>query len=106
MFLDAGKSNLRSFTQPKFINHDGIAEGVLNINYSTASGFLLPWKSHLTNTAVLLDLVLVRLERDWTETPAKSRKPWGLKDLVPQMDLEILLIVFMARGLSHWISLV
>lgn len=71
----------RIHTQAKFINHDGLAEGLLNLNHCTASGFLVPWKAHLTNNRELLNELIIRMEVDWVAVPAKSRKPWNLKDL-------------------------
>eukprot|EP00438_Fugacium_kawagutii_P031725 Skav231801 [mRNA] locus=scaffold668:112117:117725:- [translate_table: standard] len=72
-----------TYTMPKFINHDGLAEGLLNHGYCSAQGFLLPWKQHLTNGHSLLNILLVRMEKDWVGTAPKMRKPWGLKDLEP-----------------------
>ena len=74
-------STLRIYTQPKFVNHDGIAEGLLNHGYCTASGGLQPWKQYLTNSQPLLDLLVVRMEKDFAATAVKSRKPWNVKDL-------------------------
>ena len=68
-------------TQPKFCNHDGLAEGVLNMGYCSAAGFLLPWKAHLTNSTALLNLVLTRMELDWMALAPRMRKPWNVKDL-------------------------
>ncbi|CAK9016868.1 unnamed protein product [Durusdinium trenchii] len=68
-------------TQPKFVNHDGLAEGLLNHGHCSASGFLLPWKQHLTNSHGLLNLMIHRVEMDWVATTPKMRKPWNIKDL-------------------------
>ena len=71
----------RVHTQAKFVNHDGIAEGLLNADYCSATGFLLPWRQHLTNTPAVLDDMIRRMEVDWVATQPKSRKPWNVKDL-------------------------
>lgn len=72
---------LRIYTQPRFINHDGLAEGLLNHGHCTAVGFLLPWKVFLTNSDSLLHHMLTRMEVDWVALAPKMRKPWSLKDL-------------------------
>ena len=72
---------LRVHTQPKFVNHDGLAEGLLNHGHCTASGFLLPWKAHLTNSHGLLTTMISRMELDWISTAPKMRKAWNVKDL-------------------------
>ncbi|CAL1129527.1 unnamed protein product [Cladocopium goreaui] len=68
-------------TQPKFVNHDGLAEGLLNHGYCSASGFLLPWRSYLSNSQGLLNLLIARMEIDWVAMSPKQRKPWNVKDL-------------------------
>ena len=72
---------LRIHGQPKFINHDALAEGLLNQSHCTAVGFLLPWKHQLTNSNSLLDLVISRMELDWLALAPRTRKAWNLKDL-------------------------
>ena len=74
---------VRKHGMPKFINHDCIADGLLNLSHQTASGFLLPWKQQLTNTDALLDLLLTRMELDWLNVMPKSRKPWNSASLAP-----------------------
>ena len=76
---------------PKFINHDGLADGLLNLGHQTASGYLVPWKQYLTNTDPLLDLMLKRIELDWVNLAAKMRKPWNSASLEPQWWFEKLL---------------
>jgi len=71
------------------VNHDGLAEGVLNHGYCTAVGFLQPWKPHLTNSHGLLQLLIARMELDWTATQPKMRKPWNVKDLDTQLILQV-----------------
>ena len=41
------------------------------------SGVLLPWKLQLTNTGDILDLMLLRIEKDWVTLTPKMRKPWN-----------------------------
>ena len=78
---------LRVHTQPKFINHEALADNLLNLGQCTATGFLLPWKQYLTNTNEILELVLMRMEKDWLSTGVKQRRPWNSKDLEPWSQL-------------------
>ena len=66
---------------PKLINQDGLAEGLLNLGHHTATGYLLPWKQHLTNSDGILDLMMVRIESDWVSLAPKMRKPWNATTL-------------------------
>lgn len=81
----------RIYGQPRFINHDGIAEGLLNLGHTTAVGFLLPWRNALSNSHGLLTLMLSRMELDFVATSPKLRKPWGLKDLDPWQTFRTIL---------------
>jgi len=67
----------RRHTMPRFINHDGISDGWLNLGHCSGSGVLLPWKLQLTNTGDILDLMLLRIEKDWVTLTPKMRKPWN-----------------------------
>lgn len=78
---------VRKHTMPKFINHDCIADGLLNLSHQTASGFLLPWKQQLTNTQPLVDLLLSRMELDWLNVMPKSRKAWNSASLAPWLGI-------------------
>lgn len=78
---------LRVHGQPKFVTHEALADNILNLGHSTASGYLLPWKAVLTNTDRVLDLVLVRMETDFVNTTPKMRKAWGSKDLEAHYNL-------------------
>ena len=73
----------RQHTMPRFINHDGIAEGLLNGGFCSGTGPHLSWKTQLTNNEQSLQLMLNRMESDWCALSPKMRKPWNLKDLVP-----------------------
>ena len=66
---------------PKFINHDGLAEGLLNLGYSSGTGPHASWKAQLTNTETVLMFMIDRMESDWKSLTPKMRKPWGMKDL-------------------------
>ena len=70
----------------RFINHDGIADGMLNIDYNGGAGVLASWKGQLQNGPGLLDLMLVRMQSDWTTTAPKMRKPWSKTDLDSQLS--------------------
>ena len=73
--------SLRIYTQPRFLNHDALAEGLLNHGHNTATGFLQPWKQFLCNTHPFLQLLVVRMQKDFMATAPKMRKPWNSKDL-------------------------
>ena len=66
---------------PRFINHDGLAEGLLNDAYCSGTGPHASWKLQLTNTVDILFLMLTRLESDWESLTPKARRPWNLKEL-------------------------
>ena len=70
---------------PRFINHDGIAEGIMNDGYCSGTGPHASWKVQLTNTIDTLHLMLTRIESDWASLTPKARRPWNLKDLVSQL---------------------
>ena len=72
---------------PKFINHDGLAEGLLNLNYCSATGPHASWKTQLQNTRETLVFMLHRMESDWVSLTPKMRKPWGMKDLATKNKL-------------------
>ena len=85
-------ARLRQYTMGRFINHDGISDGVLNIDYNGGVGFLASWKSQLQNNQGLLDMMLQRLQSDWTTTAPKMRKPWNKNDLDSQLSFFFLAI--------------
>lgn len=66
---------------PKFINHDGIADGIFNRTYSGGSGPHVPWKDLLLNSSGVLTCLLGRMEKDYVAITPKQRRPWGSKDL-------------------------
>ncbi|CAL1165232.1 unnamed protein product [Cladocopium goreaui] len=72
---------VRRYSQPKFLTHEALADNLMNLGHSTATGFLLPWRTALTNTNGLLELMLLRMERDFTSTSPKFRKAWNSKEL-------------------------
>ena len=73
----------RTFTMPKFITHEAIASGLLNLNHCSAIGVTLPWQHHLTNNEKILDLIVRRMEADWTALKPQMRKAWGPTTLEP-----------------------
>ena len=91
---------LRVHTMPKFITHDGLAEGLLNHGHCTATGFLVPWKTHLTNSHALLNVMILRMETDWIAMAPKMRKAWNLKDLESWLTFKHSLPLLMIFGFS------
>ena len=73
----------RTFTMPKFVTHEAIASDLLNLNHCSASGVTLPWQHHLTNTEKVLDLMVRRMETDWTSLKPQMRKAWDPTTLEP-----------------------
>ncbi|CAL1138958.1 unnamed protein product [Cladocopium goreaui] len=67
---------VRRFTMPKFITHEPLALELLNTGHQTASGTLQPWTRVLTNTEPLLNLMISRMESDYTALKPQMRKPW------------------------------
>lgn len=72
---------------PRFVNHDGLAEGLLNLGFCSAVGPHASWKSQLQNTHDTLSFMLHRMESDWVSLTPKMRKPWGMKDLATKKKL-------------------
>ena len=66
---------------PRFINHDAIAEGLLNLGYGSGSGAHNSWKSELQNSLPVLQYMLSRMELDWVALAPKMRRPWNLTTL-------------------------
>ena len=71
----------------RFVAHDGIANGIFNRTFTSATGSLVGWDKYLTNSDELLQLLCVRLENDWVSQAPKMRKPWTLKDIEPNLQL-------------------
>ena len=65
----------------KYIQHDAVAAGLFNRDFSSAHGAFAAWTSELENSSELLALLLERMLSDFERTHAKMRKPWTLKDL-------------------------
>jgi hypothetical protein len=66
---------------PKFILHEPLAMDLFNLNHNTAQGTLQPWGRFLTNNTELLELILERMESDYTALSCKMRKPYGAKEV-------------------------
>ena len=65
---------------PRFITHEPIASGWLNMNETTGVGHLAPWARALTNTVESCLLLVKRMKLDYLALSPKMRKPYG-KDL-------------------------
>ena len=66
---------------PKFITHEAISNGSMNLGYTGGFGPLLPWQEALRNSIETLDLMMLRMKMDYEGIQAKQRKPWGHKDV-------------------------
>jgi hypothetical protein len=71
----------RLFGQPKFLLHDGLAAGIMNVTYNSATGALEPWDRVLGNSQDIVDLMLLRMRRDFEALNPKMRKPWNQTQL-------------------------
>ena len=67
---------------PRFVNHDGLAEGLLNLGFcSSAVGPHASWKSQLQNTHDTLSFMLHRMESDWVSLTPKNAEALGYEGL-------------------------
>ena len=69
----------------KFMSHEGLANGVFDEGYCSASGVLLPWENQLTNTISSLQLLVERLSSDYQALNPKMRKPYHGKDIATRI---------------------
>ena len=77
----------RKHSMQKVILHDGLAAGVLNLDYTGGKGQFGIWKAELQNSEDVLRLVSQRITSDFENTAAKMRKPLNLKDLESWIDM-------------------
>ena len=70
----------------KFITHEAVAAGTFSRKYSPPNAGV--WQEALCNSQPeVLDLYLLRLEKDFEDLHVKLRKPWTGKDLVPWCEI-------------------
>lgn len=74
---------------PKFLNHDGIAAGIFNRDFSSASGIHVAWDRDLLNSPQILAIMMQRMNRDFENLAVKMRKPWSQSTLELQQNLII-----------------
>ena len=72
----------------RVIQHDALAAGILNFNYTGGTAQYATWKDELSNTDELLKLISERMESDYESINPKMRKPIALRDLDTWMKLE------------------
>lgn len=77
----------RNFSMGKFLHHEPVANGVFNVGYGSGVGTLVAWEAALQNTTELLNLMCVRLERDWVSLAPKMRRAWGLKECATRFQI-------------------
>lgn len=65
----------------RVIQHDTIASGILNNDYTGGTSQYAVWKDDLCNTPALLELLSKRLASDYVNLNAKMRKAVSPKDL-------------------------
>ena len=66
---------------PKFYPTRAIGYGFVQPEPQHRSGTLQPWGRFLTNNTELLELILERMESDYTALSCKMRKPYGAKEV-------------------------
>ena len=72
---------MRRFTMSRFVTHESIANGFLNLEFCGASGSVSSWGDVLTNSCEVLDLMIRRMEADYLGSHPKSRRAWSSRDL-------------------------
>lgn len=80
----------RTHTMSRFLNHDGLAHGIFNRDYSGATGSFTSWDRALVNSPALLQLLVNRMNQDWTSMNPKMRKPWGLSTLDTRPTIQLI----------------
>lgn len=65
----------------RFILHEPLAVGYLNLNYCSAAGALAPWAVELTSDERVCSLMCQRLVSDYENASVKMRKAFSSKDL-------------------------
>ncbi|CAK9099997.1 FO synthase subunit 1 [Durusdinium trenchii] len=86
-------SLVRMWSMQKFMSHEPIANGVLNIGHVTKSPALEVWEPFLANTEEVLMLLLDWLEGDYTALTPKMRKSYK------QSDIDASVAIFHLDGL-------
>ena len=76
---------------PRFVTHEPLAQNLLNLNHSTATGPLACWSKVLTNGEPLIALVVQRLESDYSALSPKMRKPWNGKEVDARIQKHVVL---------------
>ena len=72
---------LRKHCVNRYLQHDAVAMGIFNRDYSSAHGAFAAWTTELENSTPLLSLMLERMLSDFERTHAKMRKAYGIKEL-------------------------
>lgn len=77
----------RRYSMHKVIQHDALAAGILNYDYTGGVGQYMTWKDDLGNNKELLETISQRLKSDYEALNPKMRKAFALKDLDTWWDL-------------------
>ena len=88
LILQQHGSLARKYSMHRVIQHDALAAGILNFNYTGGTAQYDTWKDELSNTDELLKLISERMESDYESINPKMRKPIALRDLDTWMKLE------------------
>ncbi|CAL1131034.1 unnamed protein product [Cladocopium goreaui] len=67
------KDLVRIFGQPRFILHDGLAAGIMNMDYVGTGNSYHAWDRHLSNSQEVVDLMLTRMRKDFESLAPKMR---------------------------------
>ena len=77
---------------PSFITHEPLAQSLFNENHNTAQGVLQPWSKQLTKNDHLLNVLVRRMEQDFSSLAVKMRKPWSGKDVETHLNVRYLFV--------------
>ena len=78
----------RKHSMHRVIQHDALAAGILNSDYTGGTAQFATWKDELCNNDALLTTISKRLDSDYESLNPKMRKPVALRDLETWINLD------------------
>ena len=78
----------RKHSMHRVIQHDALAAGILNSDYTGGTAQFATWKDELCNNDALLTTISKRLDSDYKSLNPKMRKPVALRDLETWINLD------------------
>ena len=80
----------RTYSMQKFLPHECLSGGAFNLGHCTVLPQHKVWEDELMNTEEVLQLLLMRLEKDYATLHVKARKPYASKDIEPCLSISLL----------------